>query len=115
MNVKVKVIVTQLCPAFCYPMDYSLPDSCPWNSPGKNTGVGCHSFLQGIFLTQGWNPSLLIAGIPMIMAISQNTEDTGKAVDQQKLSSIACENANGSITLEDNWVVSYKVKYHLII
>ena len=25
----------------------------PWNSPGKNTGVGCHSFLQGIFLTQG--------------------------------------------------------------
>ena len=51
----------------------------------------------------------------MIMTISQNTEDTGKAVDQQKLSSIACENANGSITLEDNWVVSYKVKYHLII
>ena len=26
---------------------------CPWKSPGKNTGVGCHSFLQGIFLTQG--------------------------------------------------------------
>ena len=31
---------------------------CPWNSPGKNTGVGCHSFLQGIFLTQGSNSSL---------------------------------------------------------
>ena len=26
-----------------------------WNSPGKNTGVGSHSFLQGIFLTQGSN------------------------------------------------------------
>ena len=26
---------------------------CPWNSPGKNTGVGCHSLLQGIVLTQG--------------------------------------------------------------
>ena len=25
---------------------------CPWNSPGKNTGVGCHFFLQGIFPTQ---------------------------------------------------------------
>ena len=25
---------------------------CPWNSPGKNTGVGSHSLLQGIFLTQ---------------------------------------------------------------
>ena len=29
---------------------------CPWNSPGKNTGVGCHAFLQGIFLTQVSNP-----------------------------------------------------------
>ena len=25
---------------------------CPWNSPGKNTGVGCHLLLQGIFPTQ---------------------------------------------------------------
>ena len=32
---------------------------CPWNSPGKNTGVGCHALLQGIFLTQGLNPGLL--------------------------------------------------------
>jgi len=31
---------------------------CPWDSPGKNTGVGCHSLLQGIFLTQGSNPGL---------------------------------------------------------
>ena len=27
----------------------------PWNFPGKNTGVGCHFHLQGIFLTQGLN------------------------------------------------------------
>ena len=32
---------------------------CPWNSPGKNTGVGCHFLLQGIFLTWGSNPGLL--------------------------------------------------------
>ena len=32
---------------------------CPWNSPGKNTGVGSHSLLQGIFLTQGLNLGLL--------------------------------------------------------
>ena len=31
---------------------------CPWDSPGKNTRVGYHSLLQGIFLTQGWNPGL---------------------------------------------------------
>ena len=24
---------------------------CPWNSPGKNTGVGYHAFFQEIFLT----------------------------------------------------------------
>ena len=28
---------------------------CPWNFPGKNTGVGCHFLLQGIISTQGWN------------------------------------------------------------
>ena len=32
---------------------------CPWDSPGKNTGVGCHAFLQGIFSTQGSNLYLL--------------------------------------------------------
>ena len=32
---------------------------CPWDSPGKNTGVGCHALLQGIFLTQGSNTGLL--------------------------------------------------------
>ena len=31
---------------------------CPWNSPDKNTGVGSHSLLQGIFLTQGSDPGL---------------------------------------------------------
>ena len=31
---------------------------CPWDCPGKNTRVGCHSLLQGIFLTQGLNSSL---------------------------------------------------------
>ena len=31
---------------------------CPWDSPGMNIGVGCHSLLQGIFPTQGLNPDL---------------------------------------------------------
>ena len=29
---------------------------CSWHSPEKNTGVGCHALLQGIFSTQGLNP-----------------------------------------------------------
>ena len=32
---------------------------CPWDSPGKNTRVGCHFLLQGIFPTQGLNLGLL--------------------------------------------------------
>ena len=32
---------------------------CPRDFPGKNTGVGCHFLLQGIFPTQGSNPGLL--------------------------------------------------------
>ena len=32
---------------------------CPWDSPGKNMGVGCHALLQGIFPAQGQNLCLL--------------------------------------------------------
>ena len=32
---------------------------CPWDSSGKNTGVGCHALLQRVFLTQGSNLGLL--------------------------------------------------------
>ena len=38
---------------------YSPPGSSPWDSPGKNTGVGCHALLQGIFPTQAPNLPLL--------------------------------------------------------
>ena len=34
---------------------------CPLDSLGKNTGVGCHALLQGIFLTQGLKLRLLAA------------------------------------------------------
>ena len=51
--------VTQLCPILCNPMDYSPPGcSVHGDSPGKNTRVGCHALLQGIFLTQGLNSGL---------------------------------------------------------
>ena len=38
---------------------YSARLLCLWDFPGKNTGVGCHFLLQGIFPTQGLNPCLL--------------------------------------------------------
>ena len=36
----------QSCPTLCDPTDGSPPGSCPWDSPGKNTGVGCHFLPQ---------------------------------------------------------------------
>ena len=52
------VLVANLCPTLCNPMQLAKL-LCPWHSPGENTGVGCHSLFQGIFLTQGLNPCLL--------------------------------------------------------
>ena len=52
-------LVTQSYPTLCNKMDCSpAGSSVPGDSPGKNTGVGCHAFLQGIFPTQGLNPVL---------------------------------------------------------
>ena len=45
----------QSCPTLCDPVDRLF---CPWDSPGKHTGVGCPSLLQGIFSTNGSNPRL---------------------------------------------------------
>ena len=50
----------QSCLTFCDPMDYSPPGSSVHGEfPGKNAGLGSHSLLQGIFLTQGSNLGLL--------------------------------------------------------
>ena len=51
-------LVAQSRLTLCDPIDCSPPDSCPWNSPGKNMGVGCHALLQGIVPTQELNPGL---------------------------------------------------------
>ena len=52
-----EVKIAQSCPTLCDQRTHRL--LCPWNSLGKNTGVGCHFLLQGNFLTQGLNPGLL--------------------------------------------------------
>ena len=53
-------LVVQSCPTLWNSMDCSLKGSSVYgDSPGKNTGVGCHALLQGIFPTQKLNPGLL--------------------------------------------------------
>ena len=46
--------VAQSCLTLCDPMEPTRL-LCPWDFPSKNTGVGCHFLLQGIFPTQGSN------------------------------------------------------------
>ena len=56
-SLKVKLLTVEYsCLTLCDPIDCSL---YPWNTPGKNTGMSCHSLLQGIYLTQRSNPGLM--------------------------------------------------------
>ena len=47
------------CPTVATPWTVAHQVLCPWDSPGQNTGVGCHALLQGIFLTQKLTPCLV--------------------------------------------------------
>ena len=51
-------LVAQSCPTLWSHGLYPAKLLCPWDFPGKNIGVGCHFFLQGIFSTQGSYPCL---------------------------------------------------------
>ena len=66
-------LVAQSCLTLCDPMDYSPPGGLVHGDfLGKNTGVGCHALLQGIFPTQGLNPG------PSMHADSLPSEPLGK-------------------------------------
>ena len=61
---------------------------CPWDSPGKNTGVGCHFLLQGVFLTQGLNLCLLHRQILYHWATREASFCAlGEGIDQTELAS----------------------------
>ena len=53
----------QSCPTLCNPMDIACQAPLSIDSPGKNTGVGCHALLQGIFPTQGLNLYLFLSPV----------------------------------------------------
>ena len=69
----------QLCLTLHDAMDCSQPgSSVHGDSPVKNTGVGCHALLQGIFLTQGSNPRLLTS--PALAGMFFTTSATWEAL-----------------------------------
>jgi len=61
---------------------------CPWDFPGKNTGVGCHFLLKEIFPTQGSSPSLLFS--PALKADSSLAEPLGKPYDNLQVNPCCC-------------------------
>ena len=69
---------------------------CPWDFLSKNTGVGCHFLLQGIFLTQGLNPCLLhwqVGSLPLCHPRSPG----GLHTVQAKISETASGLGQGSL------------------
>ena len=55
-----KVKVTQSCLTLCNPVNcIACQPPLSLQSPGKNTGLGCHSLLQGVFLTRRLSLGLL--------------------------------------------------------
>ena len=85
---------------------------CPWDSPGKNTGVGCHFLLQGIFPTGGIEP-----GSPTLQADSLPSESPGKpkitGVDSLSLLQriFLTEESNQGL-LQCRWIL-YQLSYWL--
>ena len=66
-------LVAQSCPTLCDPTDCSLPgSSAHGDSPGKNTGVGCHALLLGI---EPRSPTLQVNSLP--------SEAPGKLEDER--------------------------------
>ena len=94
--VKVEVLPVQSCLLLCDPTDCRPPgSSVHGNSPGKNTGVGCHSLLQGIFPLQGSKLGLLHCrpilyllshqGSPLEKGNSRQTQTFGKHKRKRKI------------------------------
>ena len=63
---------------------------CPWNSSGKNTAVGCHCLLQGVFPTQESNPGLQHCRQILYRLNHQGSPDNLRAVYFILLSLITC-------------------------
>ena len=56
------VLVAHSCPTLYNPWTAAHHALCPWDLPGKDTGVVCPFLFQRIFLTQGWNQVSCTAG-----------------------------------------------------
>ena len=70
---------------------------CTWHFPGKNTGGGCHFFLQGIFLTRELNPIFPVS--PALQADSLPAEPLGESFSFHRIMNIFLKYFSGTLRL----------------
>ena len=77
-------------PFFATPWTVALQHVCPCSFLGKNTWVGCHFLLQGIFLTQGSNPGLwhLHTGRQILYHLSTHVKTISKSLQKSEFNRI---------------------------
>ena len=94
---------------------------CPWDSPGKNTGVGCHALLQGTLPDSGIELMSLVSpalagrfftlaqlGKPLICSLLRSNEDTLVRFRRKK-GSLDKQQINSSINMSHAIFVFYLV------
>ena len=102
----------QLCPTLCNPVNCSLPLLCPWNYPGKNTGVVLSFPAPGILPTQGSNPYLLC--LVQGQADSLPTEPPGKPLVQRvSVTTGGCPGYNPEDNTLSSQSITSKLSPHL--
>ena len=101
-------MATSIAHSFCNNgniLNFCCSILCPWNSPGKNTGVRSYSHLQGIFPTQESNPGLPKFG--QILYLRRGGKNTHKKGLHHP------DNHNGVITHLQPDILECEVKWAL--
>ena len=110
----------QSCPTLCDPIDGSPPRlPRPWDSPGKNTGVGCHFLLQCMKVKNGSEVAQSCLTLSNPMDCSPPGSSTHGIFQARVLESGAIAFSafivgglqNGTAISEDSLVISYKTKH----
>ena len=97
---------------------------CPWDFPGKDTGMGYHALVQGIFLTQGSNPCFLslphqwVDSLPLchlgILQFKKKKELQKKKIKllKTKTKKISKQSEDNKLPIEKQWLKWLQIPFH---